>query len=160
MRVYVAGPISKGPLERNIRRALDAANLLMHNGFHPYVPHLCCFFDITHPHPYERWMELGFAYISACEAVFRLEGESTGADRECEFAEAFGIPVFYNIHDLIGYRDQKSQVRELAPNLQGMEPPKVRSPGELPSLGRTVHNGERSEEAGEDSEEDTRGMGS
>jgi len=122
MRVYVAGPISKGPLERNIRRALDVAAVLMANDFHPYVPHLCCFFDITHPHDYERWMELGFTFLSACHAVLRIEGESAGTDRECQYAEGLGIPVFYNIHDLISYRDEKSKVRELAPNLPRMEP--------------------------------------
>jgi len=123
LRVYVAGPISKGPLERNIRRALDAANVLMHNGFHPYTPHLHCFMDITHPHEYERWMTLGFAFIPACEAVFRLDGESSGADRECEFAAAIGIPVFNSIESLIGYRDKNEKVRELAPDVSGVESP-------------------------------------
>lgn len=127
MRVYVAGPISKGPLERNIRRALDAANELMLNDFHPYVPHLCCFFDITHPHDYERWMALGFAFIPACAAVYRISGESEGADRECEFAIAIGIPVFNNIHDLKCYREQKSKVRQLAPDVSRVEPPKIGS---------------------------------
>jgi len=122
MRVYIAGPISKGPLERNIRRAFDAANILMMNGFHPYVPHFCCFMDITHPHPYERWMTLGFAFISTCEAVFRLDGESTGADRECDFAIAIGIPVFNSIESLIDYRDRNEKVRKLAPDVQRVEP--------------------------------------
>lgn len=122
MRVYVAGPMSKGPLEENIRRAIDTANVLMQNGFHPFVPHFYYVMQITCPQDYERWMELDFAFISACEALLRIPGESKGADREIVYAAERGIPVFYNINTLISYRDQKSEVRELAPDLPGMEP--------------------------------------
>lgn len=127
LRVYIAGPISKGPLEHNIRRALKVSASLMDCGFQPYVPHLCCFFEISHPQDYERWIELGLAYLSVCEALFRISGESAGADRECQYAEERGIPVFHSIHDLISYRDQKSKVRELAPNVPRVEPPTVGS---------------------------------
>lgn len=122
MRVYVAGPISKPPLEANIRRAFDAGHELLMNGFDPFIPHLYCFMQITHPHSYERWMQLDLAFLSVCEAVFRVSGESPGAERECAHAsEVCGIPIFHSVYDLISYRDEKSKMRKLAPDIQGVE---------------------------------------
>jgi hypothetical protein len=122
MRVYVAGPISKPPLETNIRRAFDAAHELMVNGFDPFIPHLYCFMQITHPHEYERWMQLDLAFLSVCEAVLRVPGDSPGAERECTHAsEVCGIPVFHSVPDLICYRDEQEKVRQLAPDIQGVE---------------------------------------
>lgn len=66
-------------------------------------------------------MQLGLDFIPACEAVLRVPGESAGADRECAFAEANGIPVFHSIESLIGYRDQNAKVRELAADVSGLE---------------------------------------
>jgi hypothetical protein len=162
VRVYVAGPISKPPLETNIRRAMDAAAELMLNDFEPFVPHLYCFMQITHPMSYERWMALDLAFLSSCAAVLRIPGDSPGADRECAHAaEVCGIPVFHSIQSLVQYRDEiKSEVRELAPELQRVESPEVGSSRELSSLGRAIHVGERSEKASEDSKEDIGRVGS
>lgn len=35
-----------------------------------------------------------------CDALYRMEGDSPGADREVEFANMHNIPVFFDIDDL------------------------------------------------------------
>ncbi|MCC6615618.1 MAG: DUF4406 domain-containing protein [Anaerolineae bacterium] len=42
--------------------------------------------------------------IEHCDAILRLEGESTGADNDVRLANERGIPVYYRIEDIPGYR--------------------------------------------------------
>lgn len=121
MRVYVAGPITLGPLEQNIRNAMDAARVLMENGFEPFVPHLWCFFQIVYPQEYKRWIKLDNAYLDVCQALLRIPGESRGSDEEVRYARAAGIPVFTNIVDLINWRHDNQKVRELASDVPRVE---------------------------------------
>lgn len=51
--------------------------------------------------PYEDWYEQDLAWVAVSNAVLRLPGESTGADKEVEFATANGIPVFHDLKELI-----------------------------------------------------------
>lgn len=108
-RVYVAGPLSAGNQELNVRRACAAALALMRAGFAPHVPHLTAFFDrmvvdlTASPVPYETWMEISLAWVAASEAVLRLSSTvpSPGADREVALAESLGIPVYHSVQDLL-----------------------------------------------------------
>lgn len=100
IRIYVAGPITKGDQFANVRAAVDAANQLADLGFFPFVPHLFAHWHIIHPRHYEAWMALDFEYLSVCHALLRLPGESAGADREVAFARERGIPVFTSVIDL------------------------------------------------------------
>ena len=94
MKVYIAGPMSHGDIAGNVRQAMDAAATLMQAGHAVYVPHLCHFMEISHPQPYELWLAQDFAWIAASDALIRLPGESSGADREAAFARERGIPVW------------------------------------------------------------------
>lgn len=100
IRVYVAGPITKGDFMANVRAALDAGDALRNRGFYPFVPHLFGFWHLAHPRHYESWMELDFEYLLLCHALLRLPGDSSGADREVALARLKGIPVFESIEDL------------------------------------------------------------
>lgn len=51
-RVYIAGPISKGPLEKNIRQACEAGMTLLKAGLAPLVPHLTCYMGQTFSEEY------------------------------------------------------------------------------------------------------------
>lgn len=95
--VYVAGPYSHGDQASNVRDALEAADRLLDAGYQPYVPHLWHYREITHPRPYERWLELDFAFLDRCDALIRLPGYSPGADREAERARGRGLPVFASV---------------------------------------------------------------
>lgn len=124
MIIFISGPMSLGPLERNIRDAMTAANILIKNDFSPFIPHLFSFVEITFPQEYERWLEIDFAFIRISSAVLRLPGLSMGADKETTFARTHGIPVFTTINDLITWRDDK-KMRELASDVSRVESAEV-----------------------------------
>lgn len=99
MRVYIAGPYTKGDVAQNVKTAIKAADTLMKMGHTPYCPHLTHFQHMMFPQPYETWLAHDFEWLKLCEAVYRLPGESNGADRECQVAAECGIPVFRYITD-------------------------------------------------------------
>ncbi len=92
-KVYIAGPISSNPLG-HLRTGVETWHDLWDAGFNPYLPHLTCYLEVARHREYEEWMELDFAWMLMCDAVFRLPGHSPGADRETTLAKANGIPVF------------------------------------------------------------------
>jgi hypothetical protein len=106
-RIYVAGPCSKGDVAINVRNALEAADELATLGFAPYVPHLTHFWHMLFPRPYEFWLELDNQYLPYCDALLRLPGESSGADKECELAHSLGIPVFDSVPEVDYFFNQE-----------------------------------------------------
>jgi hypothetical protein len=46
------------------------------------------------PRPLEFWYRLDLAHLEICDALWRLPGESTGADAEAQHARTIGMPVF------------------------------------------------------------------
>jgi hypothetical protein len=99
-KVYVAGPYTKGDVAVNVRNAFKAANELADLGYAPFVPHYTHFWHIMFPRPYEFWLELDNQFLPACDALLRLPGESSGADKEVAFANESNIPVFTTIEAL------------------------------------------------------------
>lgn len=112
MRVYVAGPISKGNVVANIRSAIDAAESIRQAGHFPFVPHLTTFtwyflhidklsLDDT------SWSDWNLSWLECCDILVRLPGESIGSDREVAFAKSKGIPVMMGITQLFDYFEDK-----------------------------------------------------
>ena len=97
MRVYIAGPYTKGDVAVNVRRAIQAGQEILDAGHSPYIPHLTHFWHFLIPAPWEQWIKHDEAWIGVCHAVLRLEGESVGADGEVKLAESLGIPVFHDM---------------------------------------------------------------
>ena len=93
----VAGPYTRGDVAVNVRNAILAADRLADMGFAPFVPHLTHFWHLVSPRDYEFWLRLDLQFLPHCDAVFRLPGESNGADKEVELAVKLGIPVFDDI---------------------------------------------------------------
>jgi hypothetical protein len=100
--IYVAGPISSDPMG-GARRAMEAGAELMAGGLVPFVPHLSILWEISHPRSYEEWMSWDFAWLSRCDALYRVPGKSSGADREVEFARELGIPVFFEVVEAVAW---------------------------------------------------------
>lgn len=125
-RIYIAGPISKGPLVANVNQATEAFVTLAKAGFAPFCPHWsvyakpCERFDDTANWIFDDakcravgtiegnplmthadWMGIDLAWIRVSDAVLRLPGESTGSDLEVQEAYKYGIPVFHHIEALI-----------------------------------------------------------
>lgn len=104
MRIYVAGPYSKGDVFANIRRAVQAGTALIKRGHSPFVPHLTGFWDFLTPLDYEEWLAYDMEWVRVCDAILRLPGESSGADREVAFAKELGKPVYFAV-EMIPPRD-------------------------------------------------------
>lgn len=100
-KIYIAGPYTKGDVAINVKNAIDVADRLMDAGFLVYLPHLTHFWHLVSPHSYECWLELDIAFLRHCDALFRIEGESAGADKEEDIATKIGIPIFNDINLLI-----------------------------------------------------------
>jgi Domain of unknown function (DUF4406) len=100
-RIYVAGPYTNGDVAINVRKAYEAANRLADLGFAPFVPHGTHFWHMLFPRPYEFWLDLDSQFLPCCQAVLRLPGPSSGADKEVDFARGLGIPVFTEIDKLV-----------------------------------------------------------
>ncbi len=105
--IYVAGPISKGPMFHNIRDALEMADRLWEKGWLPFLPQLSFFWNLIIPHNPDGvhmqngqlhfWMDYDFNVIHHCAAMFRLPGVSVGADMEEALAGKLQIPVYKDI---------------------------------------------------------------
>ena len=104
IRVYVAGPYTHPDPCINVRRAVEAAEELVDDGFIPYVPHLTHLWHLISPHNIEFWYEYDLEWLSCCHALLRLEGVSIGADREVNVAKIKSIPVFYSVFDVVKWR--------------------------------------------------------
>ncbi len=92
--VYVAGPYTKPDPVENTHTTIRLASELVDEGLvTPVVPHLTLMWHLVMPRPLEFWYEYDVATLARCDAVYRMQGESHGADREVEFAEQNGIPV-------------------------------------------------------------------
>ena len=100
VKVYIAGPYSKGNMATNVAKAMAAWHKLADLGFAPFCPHLTHFLDMQKERPYEEWLEQDLVWLKECNAVFRLPGESNGADLEVDEADRLGIPIFYHIEML------------------------------------------------------------
>lgn len=98
LRVYVAGPISSDPMT-GVHRATYMSRQMFLDGMAPFVPH----WDTQWMLPDGNWqayLEFDLEFVSVCDAVYRLGGESRGADKECEVAQHLGIPIFYEQTDV------------------------------------------------------------
>ncbi len=50
---------------------------------------------------HEDWLGMDLPWVAVSNALLRLPGESTGADREVAHAKLHGIPVFHDADALI-----------------------------------------------------------
>jgi hypothetical protein len=97
MKVYVAGPYTKGDVALNVRAAIEAADRLLKAGYVPFLPHVTHFWHLVCPGPYEQWIAYDLEWLPSCQALVRLPGESAGADGEVARARELGIPVFEGV---------------------------------------------------------------
>jgi len=116
-RIYVAGPLeTSGSLWKNVRKACSVADMLVRFGAIPIVPHLSVLWAFSTPtaasRSREEWMEICFGLLEGCDAIYRYEGESVGADEEVEYAmSVLKIPVMtdpYGAAELLGYELDES----------------------------------------------------
>ena len=91
--IYVAGPYSKGDVALNVRKAMEVGMRFNDAGHYAVIPHFTHFLHMTFPRPYEYWLDLDNRIIPSCTAMHRIEGESSGADKEINFAKKLGLKI-------------------------------------------------------------------
>jgi hypothetical protein len=100
--IYIAGPYSHGFF--NVLNAIDRADKIQVEipDVVVFLPHLYHFWASYYPHHDEEfWLDIDLAWLSRCDCIYRMPGDSDGADMEVAKANELGLPVFYNMIDLI-----------------------------------------------------------
>lgn len=98
-RVYIAAPYNGGSTSL-VARAIRFGDTLSLLGYVPFIPHLNHFWDLMHPHSSSFWRKWDNEWLSCCDVLIRLSGESDGADAEVELAKTLNIPVVYDLLEL------------------------------------------------------------
>jgi len=105
IHVYVASPYSNSDctvIEQNVRRSMNVVEALWRMGFVPFMTLSSHYYQtMFYQHTWDEWMDFDIAWLSKCDALLRLPGNSKGADKEVAFATEHGIPVFYSIDTLL-----------------------------------------------------------
>jgi len=103
IKVYIASPYTLGDVAVNVKTQIDCCSTLIDLGYAPFTPLLSHFVHMAHPKKYDDWMKQDLIWISSCDCLLRLPGESSGADKEIEFADGLGLPIYYSIEELIKF---------------------------------------------------------
>jgi hypothetical protein len=110
--VYLAAPYSSDPVG-NTRRAIESGMDLWRSGLVAVViPHLSLLADLVCPMPSADWYRFDLDIVEHCDAVLRLDGDSTGADVEVDCARQSGIPVFTERAELFAWAGRWVSVAE------------------------------------------------
>lgn len=100
MRIYIAGPYTKGDVVQNVRAAIEAGDKVAAMGHIPFIPHLSHFWHMLFPHEYTFWLKQDLEWLKVCDAILRLPGDSNGADREVEEAINLKLRLFFSIENI------------------------------------------------------------
>ena len=131
-RVYIASPYSNGWQSQNVRRQLDAFDILFNNGFVPFAPLLDHFLEIYHHRPEKDWYDWDLEWLKMCDIMVRIRplnenGEeipSVGADNEEKKANEWGIPVytFKNLEELETWAKENIKYKRMKNDLIRINP--------------------------------------
>jgi hypothetical protein len=114
--VYVAGPFSgktSWEVECNIRRAEALGLAVAYAGAAPMIPRTNTRFfngELT----YEFWIAATLALLAKCDAIIMTPDwqRSSGARGEHAYAEAHGLPIFYDVESLTAWLAMHKAIAE------------------------------------------------
>jgi hypothetical protein len=93
--IYIAGPITHPDPLANTGEGMRWFDELTDTGLCVcFLPHLSSFLHMRRPRGHAEWLAMDKQYILRCDALFRLPGESVGADIEVAFCTEHKVPVF------------------------------------------------------------------
>lgn len=99
--VYVAAPYTRPDPVENTHRLIQHVTRMVEDGVvTPYAPHLTLLWHLVSPRPVQFWYAYDLAILKRCDALFRVEGDSTGADAEVSYAEEIELPIFTDLDEL------------------------------------------------------------
>ncbi|MBV8390233.1 MAG: DUF4406 domain-containing protein [Mucilaginibacter sp.] len=116
LTILIAGPYRSGTnddptlMQQNLERLESAALKLFRAGHIPLIGEwlalpLLKMAGSKKPGD-EIYQEISYPVahrlITKCDAILRMEGQSTGADNDVKVARELGLPVYYHIDDIIG----------------------------------------------------------
>ena len=104
LMVYIAGPYSHPDPVENTHRAIKVAEDLIARGFLPIIPHQSMLWQLVSPHPIRFWYDYDLDILERCDILYRIPGESKGADAEVKYAKDKGIPVCETIEQLLNFQ--------------------------------------------------------
>lgn len=109
IRVYVAGPLTVGDWGVNIHAAHMVGNVLRDAalGINPVIPHRKWQDHVIRPRNYEHWMTECMDDLESCDVLYRIPGDSPGADREVKRALELGKGVFYTLTALLAWAEDR-----------------------------------------------------
>ena len=114
MLILIAGPYRSGTnddptlIQQNLDRLEEVALPIFRKGHVPMIGEwvalpLMKLAGSKHPGD-EAWEEIQYPtahrLLEKCDAVFRIPGESKGADQDVAIARKQGLPIFYDLNDL------------------------------------------------------------
>lgn len=102
-KVYIASPYTIGDVAINVQKAISTGEVLAQLGFTPYIPVLTHLWHLLYSHDPAFWYHYDNEWLSVCDCLLRLPGESKGADDEVILAKGLNKPVFYDIKELTKY---------------------------------------------------------
>jgi hypothetical protein len=114
MLILIAGPYRSGTqddpglMQQNLSRLEAAALLVFRKGHLPMIGEwvaLPLMKQAGCQRPGDAvWEEMQYpvahSLLEKCDAVYRLEGASKGADEDVRIAKGRGLPVFYRLEDI------------------------------------------------------------
>ena len=100
MKIYIAGPYTKGDVAHNVKNAIFAGNQVAERGHTPFIPHLTHFWHLIWPHDYAFWLGQDAVWLVECDAVLRIPGDSVGADQEIEMARGLGKIIYLSLAEV------------------------------------------------------------
>lgn len=106
-KVYIAGPYTNPDPAINVRNAVLVADKLVQHDIVPFIPHLSHFWHIISPKSYEFWIHYDDQWLIVCNHLYRIEGKSSGADKEVEYATFLGIPVWNDMDIMLKHLSSK-----------------------------------------------------
>lgn len=104
--VYLSCPMRKGHWTDNVRTASKVAADMIRKGISVVNPMGSWLCDVAEPLECHEWLDNDCGIIEVCHAVYRIPGESEGADLECQHALACSVPVFYDLPSLYEFMDE------------------------------------------------------
>jgi len=112
--VYIAGPLTTGNRQAVLETAVAISSKLLDRGYIVFCPHTMT--SALHKYKersYSEWMRVCFYWLMRCDVVFRLQGESKGADSEVALAGLLGIPAVSDILELESLKQDAYRARNI-----------------------------------------------
>lgn len=110
--IYISGPFTSNPTA-NTHAACKLWESLRRQGYcTPVCPHWSIVQDTLAPLSHKEWIDYDLELIARCDAVYRMPGDSVGADMEVDHAEHLRIPVFYTTRDLHEWCNRRTEARK------------------------------------------------